>query len=942
MTITRIGAALAAGLLALAPGTAGAAPPHRAPARHAPARQAPPHVPAVSYAAPAGDLPAGHLRGAIYDAVLPSGRIVTPVGTSVLTGMNALGVALTPDGRFAIVSDDDEREALVHSLLDSGATGGFSLAVVELATMRVVDRYRAPGEKFWVGVAALTDPAQPSRTLVLASGGPANAVYVFDLDANGHLTADARHVITPPVPNDPAFADLGHSFPGTIVLARDGRRAYVVNEAAGTVSAIDTATRSLSGPAQPVGFFPFGATLAGDRLLVTDEGLMRYAKQPQPVPLPPFRTVAADPRHASALSFVGTAPNGDLSALPQDAAPFANAALALDPAPDGFRTVGGAHPTAVVATPNGAYAFVAMTNVDRIATISLRGAPRAVGGTELRLFDKGPYGTQPSALALSKDGRRLYVALAGLNAVAVIDARDPVHLHRLGLIPTGWYPTALALSADDRSLLVVNTKGYGHDPGFTGDPTIFADSNAVWSTLQKIDLGTVRLASTTMTTLANTRRVVSAPVRYPKGITHVVVILEENKTFDAMLGDLGPPHGDPALVSFGERVTPNLHALARRYALAANIFADAEESDAGHQFFAGGIATLYSERTLFDKSGRVPLVNKNEDPEDYPRLGYIFNALARHRLGFRDYGDLIRVSGYDEGQAPDPKADDPAYAGIDDRDAPTQGLGGLYSLDVPAPAALAGSVDLNYPGWNLRIRDERRAKEFIRDYGTLVAQARQPRYTYIWLPADHGGAGPGIPPIPEEVADGDRALGLIVQYLSHLPSWKQTALFVMPDDAQSSRDHLDEYRTYAIVAGPFVKPHYTGLQHLSTVSVLKTSEQILGLGVLSLGDLLATDMSDFFTAAGGDAAPYDALPVPTQTASAEGSRIARLLTRTDQSRADADTARGGRIVDLSRRADALAQRRYAMRPDRYREMQAALYERALAVIGGAAPPDGGD
>ena len=928
MTPTRL--ALAAALLTLAPCASLAAP-----ARGAHAR---PHVPPVTYAAPAGNIPAGHLRGATFDAVLPSGRIVTPIGPSVVTGMNALGVTLTPDGRFAIVSDDDEREALVHSQIDSGATGGFSLAVVELATMRVVDRYRAASEKFWVGVVALTDPADPSRTLVLASGGPTNVVYALDLDANGHLTPDATHVITPPIPNDPAFADLNHSYPGTLVLSRDGRRAYVVNEAGGNVSAIDTATRTLSGPTQPVGFFPFGAALAGDRLIVTDEGLMRYAKLPAPVPVPPFRTVPSDPRHASALSFVGLAANGDLSALAQDAPPFATPALPLDPTPDGVRIVGGAHPTAVVATPDGAYAFVAMTNVDRVATVSLRGAPRAVGGTELRLFDKGPYGTQPAALALSKDGSRLYVALAGLNAVAVIDAHDPVHLHRLGLIPTGWYPTALALANDGRTLYVVNTKGFGHDAGYTGELAIFGDSNAVWSTLQKIDLGSVQLKSTTMNALANTRRVVSAAAAYPKGITHVVVILEENKTFDAMLGDLGAPHGDPALVSFGESVTPNLHALARRYGLAANVFADAEESDAGHQFFAGGMATLYSERTLLVKGGRAPLVNKNEDPEDYPRLGYVFNSLARHRIPFRNYGDFIRLSGYDEGQAKDPKADDPQFAGVDDRDAPTKGLGGLYSLDVPAPAALAGHTDLDFPGWNLRIRDERRAKEFMRDYGAMVAQGRQPRYTYIWLPADHGGVGLNIPPIPEEVADGDRALGMIVQYLSHLPSWQQTALFVMPDDAQSSRDHVDEYRTYAIVAGPYVKRHYVGMHHLSTVSVLKTTEQILGLETLALGDLLATDMSDFFTAKGGDGAPYDAIPVPSQTASTEGTRIAALLARTDQSRADADTARGGRIVDLSRQADALAHQRFAMKPDLYRRLQAALYDRALAVLDGAPPP----
>jgi DNA-binding beta-propeller fold protein YncE len=922
--------ALVAALLALAPCGTSAAPARTA-------HPAPRHVAPVTYAAPAGNIPAGHLRGATFDAVLPSGRIVTPLGTSVVTGMNALGVALTPDGRFAIVSNDDERESLVHSLIDSTATGGFSLAVVDVATMRVVDRYRAAGEKFWVGVVALTDPADASRTLVLASGGPTNAVYAFDLDASGHLTADKAHVITPPVPGDPAFADQNHSYPGTIALSRDSRRAYVVNEAAGTVSAIDTATRTLSGPEQHVGFFPFGAAFAGDRLLVTDEGLMRYAKLPQPAAAPPLRTVASDPQHASALSFVGIAQNGDLSALPQDAPPFGNAALALDPTPDGVRIVGGAHPTTVITTPDGAYAYVAVTNVDRVATISLRGTPRAVGGTELRLFDKGPFGTQPAALALSKDGTRLYVALAGLNAVAVMDAHDPIHLHRLGLLPTGWYPTALALANDDRTLYVVNTKGFGHDAGFTGDPAIFADSNATWSTLQKIDLATAQLKSTTMNALANTRRVDAAPSRYPSGITHVVVILEENKTFDAMLGDLGAPHGDPALISFGEAVTPNLHALARRYGVAVNFFADAEESDAGHQFFAGGISTLYSERTLLAKGGRSPLVNKNEDPEDYPRLGYVFNSLARHRIPFRDYGDMIRLSGYDEGQAKDPKTDDPQYAGIDDRDAPTQGLGGLYGLDVPAPAVLNGHIDLNFPGWNLRIRDERRAKEFIRDYGALVAQGRQPRYTYIWLPADHTGAGAGIPPLPEEVADGDRALGAIVGYLSHLPSWRQTALFVTPDDAQSSRDHVDVYRTYAIVAGPFVKRHYVGTRHQSTVSILKTTEQILGLETLSLGDLLATDMSDFFTQKGGDAAPYEPIPVPVQTASAEGNRIAALLERTDQSRPDADTARGGRIVDLSRQADVLAQHRYAMKADVYARMQGMLYRRAVAVVEGGSP-----
>jgi hypothetical protein len=521
----------------------------------------------------------------------------------------------------------------------------------------------------------------------------------------------------------------------------------------------------------------------------------------------------------------------------------------------------------------------------------------------------------------------------------VIDARDPVHLHRLGLIPTGWYPTALALSPDERELYVANTKGFGHDIGFTGDPTTDADSNAVWSTLEKIDLASVHLAHSTVATLANTRRVERAKPTYPAAIRDVVIVLEENKTFDAMLGDLGYGPADPQYVSFGAAVTPNLHALARRFALAGNIFADAEESDAGHQFVAGGIATAYTERTIYVKSGRRPLVNKNEDPEDYPRAGYIFNALARRGIGYRDYGDLVRVSGYDEGQATDPVADDPGFLGAADTTAPTTNLGGIYAQDVPAPAALAGHVDLHYPGWNLRIRDERRAREFVRDFGALARIGREPRYTYIWLPADHGGFGRDIPPLPEEVADGDRALGIIVQYLSHLPSWKHTALFVMPDDAQSSRDHVDEYRTYALVVSPFAKRHYVGMRHLSTVSVLKTTEELLHLPPLALGDTLATDMSDFFTPH-ADPRPYAMLPVATQTASIEGARIAALLALTDQSDADADSVRGAQIIALSRDADRLAAQRYAMRPAVYRRRQAALLARARLVVEAGA--DGGD
>ncbi len=300
-------------------------------------------------------------------------------------------------------------------------------------------------------------------------------------------------------------------------------------------------------------------------------------------------------------------------------------------------------------------------------------------------------------------------------------------------------------------------------------------------------------------------------------------------------------------------------------------------------------------------------------------------------MTYRDYGDLVRLSGYDEGRSVDPRVDDPNFQDDSDTSAPTSGLGGLYSLDVPALAALGGHIDTNYPGWNLRIRDVRRAKEFIRDYGALERRNAVPDFTYVWLPDDHGGFGPDIPPLPEEVADGDRALGMIVDFLTHQPTWSSTAIFITPDDAQSSRDHVSEHRTYAVVVSPYARRRYLGQAHLSTVSILKTEEELLGLPALSLGDLLATDMSGFFQSTPDDA-PFTALPVAEQTGSIEGRRIAALLGRTDQSGPDADVERSAAIIDFARRADALAARRGAMAPAVYAARQNALYEAAIRAL----------
>ena len=542
-------------------------------------------VSSVVFGAPAGSRPAGPVAATDpFGAILPSGRILHPTGASVVVGMNALGVALTPDGRYAIVSNDDERNAAAISAIDGATTGGYSLSVVSTATMRVAYRYRAPGESFFVGVTALRDPADPARTLVLAAGGAADAVYAFDLDATGQLTPDARHTIAIPAPQDTRVANAGHAFPGTIVAAPGGARAYVVNNLGNDVVTLDVATRTVVGMAAPVGLFPLAAALTPSGLLVANEGLQTYGTLAAPTLAPPFVNPAAPLDRSSSLSLLAEGRDGTLGDAPAAAVP-------MDRAPDGIHDVGGAHPAAIVAMHRRPFAFVAMSGVDRIATVALGPQPRVAGGTELRLYDRGPYGTQPDALALGRDERRLYVALAGIDAIAVLDTTNPLHPHRIGLIPTGWYPTALALSRDGRYLYVTDAKGLGEDRGFTGSApsspdargrseSVDIDGSALWSTLERIDLRRVDLHRTTPLALAYLRKL--APARPDRVvpqervgsqsavIKHVVVLLEESKTYDAMLGDLTD--------AGGRRLRPGRSVAGRvrceRYAESARARAD--------------------------------------------------------------------------------------------------------------------------------------------------------------------------------------------------------------------------------------------------------------------------------------------------------------------------------------------------------------------------------
>ncbi len=720
------------------------------------------------FSAPAGNRPAGAPNASRpYDLIARDGRTVSPLGTNVAVDPGAQSVALSPDGKFVIV-------------------GGASLQVLDAPTLRVVTTLPDAPSPI-LDVAMVRDPADPTRAIVVAlSRFGGGELRFYDLGSDGTLTKRGGSVDAGGDPNAPS----------TMTISADGRIAYVVGGFAGGLHAIEIASGRQLGDSTAVGFSPAGIAVAGKRLYVTNAGVMEITALSTPVRIPEFGVAPYDSVRSSSLTALGLKDDGTVDATTAQTAK-------MDQAPDELTNIGGALPTKIAVSKDGRYAFVCMSNVDRIAVVALSGVPRVVGGLSLRLFQSSsigsaPYGTHPSAILRSADGKRLYVALDGIDAVAVLDSSKPVALRRLGLLPTGGDPSALALSPDGRYLFVANAQG-----------------EVANATLQRVDLRRVPLQSVTLSALRYNRA-----VAYGKNQTLVPAMRLDEPVRSATISHVVVVYvGYPAFSPSGNAGdSPNIHALARTYASAANFYADA-----------------WSE-----PSGLTPNL--------YPRAGFAFNGVQRAGRSYRDYGGLIDLLGRTD-RFREPRDADPNYAGPGDVAAPTSGLGGLYGLEVPALAALASHIDLDYPGPNAAIRDERRAREFVRDIAPLVQNDAMPDFTYVRLP--------GL-----DAPQGDRALGTIVDYLTHSPQWSSTAIFIVPDSPRPAPDATGWHPSFAIVVSPFARRGYASDVHLSTASVLKTEEELLGLPPIGLADLLATDMADFFTPK-SDPTPFSALAVGT-------------------------------------------------------------------------------
>ena len=321
-------------------------------------------------------------------------------------------------------------------------------------------------------------------------------------------------------------------------------------------------------------------------------------------------------------------------------------------------------------------------------------------------------------------------------------------------------------------------------------------------------------------------------------IRHVFYIIRENRTYDQVLGDDARGNGDPNLTLFGDAVTPNAHALAREFVLFDNFYVNAEVSYDGHAYSTAAYATDFVEKmwpTYYGNRGGVYLSEGGGARRNAfgniaaPADGYLWDFANRAGVSVRSYGEFAERGGRGR----------PAHA------------------TVPG---LEGKVCPDYEPWDLDVPDGRRADVWLKEFRAFEAGGGLPRLNIIRLGGDHTlGTTPGAPTPRAMVAENDYALGRIVDAISKSRFWKESAVFVLEDDAQNGPDHVDAHRSVLLVASPFARHGVTDSTLYSTASVLRTMELILGLPPMSQYDAAARPLYGAFTPAPAPGA-YDVKP----------------------------------------------------------------------------------
>ena len=762
------------------------------------------------------DLPGQRPDGSV---LLPNQWVLRPVGVQVPVGDFPVNLALHPGGKFA---------AVLHC-----GYGQHEIIVLNLATRAIASRTNL--DEAFYGLTFSKDGTQ-----LFCSGASAETIRAFRF-TEGALTDASAFALRAP---------KQRGIPCGLAVSSDARTLYAANLWGHSISRVRLAT---DGSAQ------------NDELLLLD-----HAAPEAPKPAPTSDDPSITKRVNQLLDTTDpSSPFPYACVLDEKRARlyvslWAQSAVAVIDTKT-FTVIGRwkteAHPNEMLLSKDGGRLYVANANQNSVSVLDVTADGRAIETLLAELQPDSPPGNTPNSLAISPDGKRLFVANANINTVAVFDISEPGKSRSLGFIPVGWYPTSVRVSKDGKTLYVANGKGETSKPNPLGPGSPKKTPKGVNQYIGGLMTGTVSIiplpsgekldaqlkvwtAQAFQCMPERTRKLAATPpddnpvprkVGDPSPIKYVLYFIKENRTYDQVLGDVKAGNGDPSLCLFPEAVTPNHHALARDFVLLDNLYVDAEVSADGHEWSMGAYATDFVEKHWplsygHGKSGKITYPSEGYFPIAVPAGGYLWDRAKQAGVTYRSYGEWV-VNGKKPGDPGKAKA-----------------------------KALEGHFDPFFHSFDTSYPDQKRADRFLSELARFESEGEMPRLQILRLPNDHtSGTSPGKPTPAAQVADNDLALGRIVEGLSKSKFWPHMAIFVIEDDAQNGSDHVDAHRTIGYAISPYIRRGSVDSTMYSTSSMLRTIELILGLAPMSQFDAAAMPMFGSFRAK-PDLTPYSARP----------------------------------------------------------------------------------
>ncbi len=836
-------------------------------------------------------------NGAVTTALSPDGTALLILTTGYNTGFNTQGPGGTPILWAAL----DPLTGLPSSTTTPNAEWVFLFDVrgaqpVQKQLINIPNTYQGlvwdpSGSRFYVaggiddrvevykssGVGASADGTYaPDAPFVLLNHDQPADVPIQEFPTGGLFD-------NTPVNNSPVAQDMFIPFAAVaagLAISPDGKTLYVANYQNDSLSIVNTATRTVTneivffapGQKAAVGEMPYWPVVLSNPQGGTVKTYLSTQRDGQVLSVSPSGSykvikVGGEPNRMvlSADQLRLYVANGDLDEIEMIDTIKDVVKSRISVARPGYNYKGSS-PNSLALSPDGRRLYATLGGENAVAVIDV---------ASQKLLGRIPTGWYPSSVTVSADGNTLFVVNMKSNAGPNLEYRVdcpgtaiPPQYSELLCPP----PNPTSRNEYVPALLKA---------GFLTIPVPDANTLSYLSSVVDADNGFDNPRHDPMMAFLHSH------------IKHVIYIQKENRTYDQVLGDLTQGNGDPTRVQFPQPITPSHHLLATQFALLDNYYDAGDVSGDGWNWDTQGHANDVTVKnvlvgygnanfnipfdwngnprnigiavpdqtggtpspstvritTLFDPTGGSSIepghkditADEGADDLDSDALGgYIWDTVLRAGLTVRHYGLYA-----DENYYVVPSAGYPLYLPI-----VRNAFAEKAVQAVPGRPSLKDRTDLYYRGWDLDTPDQYRFEEWNREFNLYVKNGNLPNFEMVDFMNDHfGNFSSNIAHLENplaQMASNDYAVGRLVEAVSNSPYWKDTAIFVVEDDAQNGPDHVDAHRSTVFVISPYTKSGAVVHTNYNSVNVVRTIEDILGVNYLGLNDANAVPMSDVF------------------------------------------------------------------------------------------------